>query len=53
LDALAKSVYATLAPLFGLDSYVEDPMSEEKKITEYAMHRIKAVNDKLSEFWSL
>jgi acetoin utilization deacetylase AcuC-like enzyme len=53
LDALAKSVYATLAPLFDLDLYIEDPISEEKKITEYAMHRIKAVNDKLSEFWSL
>jgi acetoin utilization deacetylase AcuC-like enzyme len=54
LDALAKSVYATMIPLYELgDEPLEEPLSEEKKVTEYIESRLKVIAEKVSEYWTI
>ncbi|MDI6654324.1 MAG: histone deacetylase [Candidatus Hydrothermarchaeota archaeon] len=52
-DALANSVFATLAALFELgEEPAEMPLEENKKITSYVDSRIAAVKKNLSSYWS-
>lgn len=54
IDALANSVFATLAALFELgEEPAETPLEENRNITSYVDSRIAAVKNVLSGYWKL
>ncbi len=53
VDALANSVFATLAALFELgEESTEAPLEENERITSYVSSKIEAIKEHLLNYWS-
>jgi acetoin utilization deacetylase AcuC-like enzyme len=54
LDALARSVYASMTPIFGLEEEpLEESLKEDERVTEYINSKLRVAKKRISEYWNL
>jgi acetoin utilization deacetylase AcuC-like enzyme len=53
LKALAKSVYATIAPFYDLEMNFEESRAEDIAVTRYTDSKLNAAKKIISEYWSV